>query len=58
MTKSGSGEALAPNGASTGIHEVVPNPQGGVEEEVRSGKIRLIGVDAAETSTVDARLSI
>lgn len=57
LTKAGCGVALAPSGASTGLHETVSYPKGGVDEGIKLIKNtiepRLIGVDASETSTVD-----
>lgn len=56
-TKGGCGIALAPSGASTGIHEAVSYPKGGVDEGIELIKNiiepRFIGIDASETSTVD-----
>jgi len=60
VTSRGRGEASAPSGASTGIHEAISYPKGGVDEGVRLVKSiiepRLVGVDASETSTVDGLL--
>ena len=60
VTKEGYGSALAPSGASTGIHEVVPYPEGGVDEGVRLVKAliepRLVGFDSSETATIDGLL--
>jgi len=57
VTSEGRGEASAPSGASTGIHEAVSYPKGGVDEGVRLVKSiiepRLVGVDSSDTSTVD-----
>jgi len=57
VTKGGCGKALAPSGASTGVHEAVSYPRGGVDEGVRLVKgiiePRLVGFDASETSMVD-----
>jgi enolase len=59
-TKRGLGVASAPSGASTGIHEAISYPKGGIDEGVRLVKSliepRLVGVDASETSTVDGLL--
>ncbi|MCJ7631763.1 phosphopyruvate hydratase [Candidatus Bathyarchaeota archaeon] len=56
-TRGGCGIALAPSGASTGIHETVSYPNGGVDEGIELINYiiepRFIGVDASETSTVD-----
>jgi len=60
VTRGGCGKALAPSGASTGIHEAASYPRGGVDEGVKLVKsiieTRLVGVDASETSTVDGLL--
>ncbi len=53
----GWGIALAPSGASTGIHETASYPKGGIDEGIELIKNiiepRFIGVDASETTTVD-----
>ena len=59
-TTEGFGRASAPAGASTGIHEVVPFPKGGVDEAVRVVNDviaqRIIGMDAADQSAIDSLL--
>ena len=51
------GEATAPSGASTGIHEAVSYPKGGVDSAIRVIKDviapKMVGIDAAETETID-----
>ena len=51
------GEATAPSGASTGIHEAVSYPKGGVDSAIRVIKDviapKMVGIDAAETETLD-----
>jgi enolase len=60
LTEGRGGRALAPSGASTGIHEVVAYPHGGVEqavhlvEEVVAPK--LVGVPLDDLKTIDALL--
>lgn len=60
LTKECNGRALAPSGASTGIHEVVTYPPGGVEqaihlvEEVVAPK--LVGVSLDDLEVIDALL--
>jgi len=60
VTKGGYGTSSAPSGASTGIHEAVSYPKGGIDEGVELVKSviepRLVGVDASETSEVDGLL--
>jgi enolase len=60
VTKGGYGSALAPSGASAGVHEVVSYPKGGVDEGVRLLKAmiepRLVGFDSSETTTIDGLL--
>ncbi|MFI5413127.1 MAG: enolase C-terminal domain-like protein [Candidatus Lutacidiplasmatales archaeon] len=52
--------AGAPSGASTGVHEVLAFPKGGVPEAVVTFRARvgprLVGLDAADQSAVDAML--
>jgi enolase len=52
--------AGAPSGASTGIHEVRAFPSGGVAEALavfrKEIQPKLVGLDAAEQSTIDATL--
>ncbi len=59
-TTEGFGRASAPAGASTGIHEVVPFPKGGVDEAVRVVNDviaqRIIGMDAADQAAIDSLL--
>ncbi len=54
------GRAGAPSGASTGVHEVRAFPEGGALEALKRfpQKVapRLVGVDAADRSAVDAAL--
>ncbi len=56
-TVGGHGEASAPSGASTGIHETVSYPKGGADEAIRLIHERIAprmrGIDAAETETFD-----
>ena len=52
--------AGAPSGASTGVHEVLAFPKGGVPEALGTFRARvaprLVGLDAADQSAVDAAL--
>ena len=54
------GRAGAPSGASTGVHEVVAFPKGGVPEALTTFRARvgprLVGRDAADQGAVDAML--
>ena len=54
------GRAGAPSGASTGAHEVVAFPKGGVPEAIATFRskveARLLGVDGADQAAVDAAL--
>ena len=54
------GRAGAPSGASTGAHEVVAFPRGGVPEALTTFRShlasRLVGLDAKDQRTVDATL--
>jgi enolase len=54
------GRAGAPSGASTGVHEVLAFPKGGVPEALSTfrGRVasRLVGLDAADQRAVDAEL--
>ncbi len=57
VTVDGFGKASAPAGASTGIHEVVPFPRGGVDEAVKLVNEvvaeKLIGMDSTDQIGVD-----
>ena len=57
ITSKGYGEAIAPSGASTGIHEAISYPKGGVDSAVSLvGDIiapRMVGIDSAQTEMVD-----
>ena len=57
ITTKGHGEAIAPSGASTGIHEAISYPKGGVGSAIHLVEDtiarRMAGVDSAETETVD-----
>ncbi len=54
------GRAGAPSGASTGAHEVLAFPRGGVPEAIRTFRERvapaLLGVDIADRTGIDERL--
>jgi len=54
------GRAGAPSGASTGVHEVLAFPKGGVPEALSTFRARvaprLVGVDAADQRAVDVTL--
>jgi enolase len=54
------GRAAAPSGASTGTHEVMAFPQGGVPQALRAIQDRLgpalIGLDASDLASVDATI--
>lgn len=60
VTIDGFGRASAPAGASTGLHEVVPFPKGGVDEAVRLVNEviadKLIGMDSVDQNTIDCLL--
>ena len=61
VLESGSqGRAAAPSGASTGAHEVLAFPAGGVPEALATFRSRvaprLVGVDSADQAAVDAAL--
>ncbi|MGN0175456.1 MAG: phosphopyruvate hydratase [Methanobrevibacter sp.] len=57
VTWNSSGRAAAPSGASTGSHEVVPYPKGGIDEVVSEMEdliaSELIGMDADDLATID-----
>lgn len=59
-TKNGFGRASAPSGASRGKGEVVPYPEGGVDQAIKRVKElvepQLIGIDAQEQERVDLLL--
>lgn len=59
-TETGFGRAAAPSGASTGTHEVLPFPVGGVDEALRLFRKevagRLIGRDASAQEDIDRSL--
>ncbi|RLF05111.1 MAG: phosphopyruvate hydratase [Thermoprotei archaeon] len=59
-TTEGFGRASTPAGASTGIHEVVPFPKGGIDEAVKLVNEviaqRIVGMDAADQVAVDGLL--
>jgi len=59
-TKNGFGRASAPSGASRGKGEVVPYPEGGVDQAIKKVKElvepQLIGIDAQEQEKVDLLL--
>jgi len=60
LASGATGRASAPSGASTGAHEVLAFPKGGVPEALEKfpSKVapRLIGLDASDQSAVDAAL--
>ncbi|MDI9620090.1 MAG: phosphopyruvate hydratase [Candidatus Nezhaarchaeota archaeon] len=60
VTVDGFGRASAPSGASTGRHEVVAFPKGGVDDAVRivneDVAERIIGMDALDQAAVDFML--
>jgi len=60
VTVDGFGRASAPAGASTGIHEVVPFPKGGVDEALKLVNEvvaeKLIGMDSIDQATIDGLL--
>lgn len=60
ITVDGFGRASAPAGASTGLHEVVPFPKGGVDEAIRLVNEvvaeKLVGMDSIDQSAVDSML--
>jgi len=60
VTIDGFGRASAPAGASTGAHEVVPFPKGGVDEAVRLVNEvvaeKLIGMDSTDQVAIDSLL--
>ncbi|MDH5815621.1 MAG: phosphopyruvate hydratase [Candidatus Nezhaarchaeota archaeon] len=60
VTTDGFGRASAPAGASTGLHEVVPFPKGGVDEAVRLVNEliaeKLIGMDSVDQNAIDCLL--
>jgi enolase len=60
LASGASGRAGAPSGASTGVHEVVAFPKGGVPEalEVFREKVapRLLGLEASDQAAVDMAL--
>jgi len=59
-TKNGFGRASAPSGASRGKGEVIPYPEGGVDQAIKRVKElvepQLIGIDAQEQERVDLLL--
>jgi len=60
LASGSSGRAGAPSGASTGAHEVLAFPKGGVPEALATFRARvasrLVGLDAADQAAVDAAL--
>lgn len=54
------GRAGAPSGASTGVHEVMAFPKGGVPEALSTFRVhvapRLVGLDASDQPSVDSTL--
>lgn len=60
LSKKGFGQALAPSGASRGVHEAVPYPEGGVDEAVKLVKNiiapKLISLKSESQEEVDSLL--
>ena len=60
LSRGSSGIALAPSGASTGIHETVPYPKGGVDQALKILKElvapKLLGLDVEKQEDVDSLL--
>lgn len=60
LASGAAGRAGAPSGASTGVHEVLAFPKGGVPEALATFRSRvaprLVGIDASDQAAVDAEL--